>query len=321
MVDLVGFGALNLDIVYEVDDLSHIVIDGKPCEAGSERFCDAEQFADIKRQLDKHGKYRGQSAGGSAANTAVAMTRLGFSAGYIGQVGTDKTGDFLLESMAGVDVSRVRRGGETGVTVVLLDPDGERTIIVLPNCNDELSSVDVDADYAVNAKYVHLTSFAGEKPTAAQIDLVEKISGDVKISFDPGEIHTQKGLVKMMPIFKKSSLVFITNREIRLLTGEDYVDGTHEILAYGPEIVVCKLGKIGSYILTVEQEFGVPTRAIEPIDKTGAGDVYAAGFIGSLLKELPVQKCGQVASQAAALSITGWGRESYPDESLFKKEI
>ncbi|MFH1736936.1 MAG: carbohydrate kinase family protein, partial [Actinomycetota bacterium] len=218
-------------------------------------------------------------------------------------------------------VSRVRRGGETGVTIILLDPDGERTIIVLPNCNDELSSADVDTDYATDAKYVHLTSFAGEKPTAAQINLVGKLFGDVKISFDPGEIHTQKGLVKMMPIFRKSSFVFITDREIRLLTGEDYIDGTHEILAYGPEIVVCKLGKIGSYILTLEHEFGVPTPTVEPVDKTGAGDVYAAGFIGGLLKGLPVQKCGQLASRAAALSITGWGRESYPDESLFKKEI
>jgi ribokinase len=317
MFDFIGFGALNVDMIYVVDDLSNITVCGRGCEPGAEVFCGPGDFNNVKELLKEHGKFVSRSPGGSAANTAVAMSRLGFKAGYIGQVGEDENGEFLMKSMAQVDTSHIKRGGKAGVTIILLDPDGERTIIVLPNANDDFSFADVDKDYAADAQYLHLTSFAGETPTGAQIKLVQEIGDGVKISFDPGEIHTQKGLVKMMPVFKKSHTVFITDREVRLLTGEDYVDGVHEILNYGPEVVICKLGKIGSYVLTRDEEFGVPAEEVKPIDKTGAGDVYAAGFIGGMMKGLPLMQCAQLANKAAAKSITGWGRDNYPDKSLF----
>lgn len=317
MFDLIGFGALNVDMIYVVDDLSNIIVCGKVCEPGGEVFCGATDFQELAKLLEHHGKFVSKSPGGSAANTAVAISRMGFSAGYIGQVGDDENGEFLIKSMQGVDMSRVKRGGTTGMTIILLDPDGERTIVVLPNSNDEFTFSDIDLEYAADAKFLHLTSFAGEVPTQAQIKLVDELEDDVKISFDPGEIHTQKGLVKMMPVFKESHTVFITDREVRLLTGEDYMDGTHEILNYGPSIVVCKLGKAGSHILTEDEEFNVPALQVTAIDKTGAGDVYAAGFIGGLIRELPLTECAQLANKAAAKSITGWGREHYPDKNLF----
>lgn len=321
MFDLIGFGALNVDMIYVVDDLSNIEVCGQTCEAGAEIFCGLADFNELSKLLEHHGKFVSKSPGGSAANTAVAISRVGFSAGYIGQVGEDKNGDFLLDSMTGVDTSRVKRSGVTGMTIIILDPDGERTIVVLPNSNDEFALNDIDFSYAADTKFLHMTSFAGEIPTDAQIKLAEKIGEDVKISFDPGEIHTQKGLVKMMPVFKQSYNVFITDREVRLLTGEDYIDGTHEILNYGPDIVVCKLGKIGSYILTGDEEFNIPALEVKAIDKTGAGDVYAAGFIGGLIKEMPLTQCAQLANKAAALSITGWGREHYPDRDLFSGAV
>lgn len=317
MYDLIGFGALNVDMIYVVDDLSNILVCGKTCEAGGEVFCGPTDFQELSKLLEHHGKFVSKSPGGSAANTAVAISRMGFSAGFMGQVGEDENGDFLLNSMDGVDISRVKRSGVTGMTIILLDPDGERTIVVLPNSNDEFSSKEIDTAYAADTRFLHLTSFAGETPTEAQTKLVDKLGDDVKVSFDPGEIHTQKGLVKMMPVFKKSHSVFITDREVRLLTGEDYIDGTHEILNYGPSIVVCKLGKVGSYILTGDEEFNVPAVEVKAIDKTGAGDVYAAGFIGGLIKEMPLTQCAQLANKAAALSITGWGREHYPDRDIF----
>lgn len=318
MLDLVGFGALNVDMIYEVDDLTDIIVGGRPCEPGAEMFCGPAEFAGVQELLKKHGNPRGRSAGGSAANTTVALARMGFKTGYIGQVGADDNGAFLLDSMSGVDLSRVKRRGVTGLTVVLLDPEGERTIIVLPNANDELTFEDIDQGYAVDTKWLHLTSFAGETPTQAQIKLVKKLT-KVKVSFDPGEINTQKGLVKMIPVFRGSHIVFITDREIRLLTGEDYVDGAREIINYGPEIIVAKLGSLGSYVLTREEEIREPSMAVATVDKTGAGDVYAAGFIGGLLQDISLARCTHIASRAAAYSITGWGRESYPDASIFQE--
>lgn len=319
MLDVIGFGALNVDYVYEVDDLSNIVVGGRACQPGGEMFCTQEEFTEVKKSLEKHGRMAGRSAGGSAANTVYAMNKMGFKTGYVGKVGTDENGDFLLDSLKGIDTSHVARGGVTGMTVVLLDREGERTIIVLPNCNDDIVFEDIDIDYVTDTAYLHMTSFAGENPTSAQNKTAELMRGKARLSFDPGEISTQKGLVKMMPALRNSYILFITDREVRLLTGEDYIDGTREIINYGPEIVVCKQGKIGSFILTHDQDFRVAALEVEAVDKTGAGDVYAAGFLAGLLKNMSLIKCAQAANKAAARSITGWGRDNYPDASILEE--
>lgn len=319
MNDCVGFGALNMDLIYEVDDLSAITVAGKACEAGAEMFCGPSDFEDLRRQLEDGALFRSQSPGGSAANTVVALSRMGFSTGYVGKVGQDAEGEILVKSMDGVDTSRVMRGGQSGFTVVLLDARRERTIIVLPNANDDITLDDVDIDYCRDGRFLHLTAFAGEKPTAAQIEIVRRVGKEIRICFDPGEIHTQKGLVKMLPVVKHCDVLFVTDREARLLTGEDYVDGTHELLNYGPNVVVCKLGAEGSYVLSKDEEFHVPPIEVEVVDRTGAGDVYAAGFIAGLLKGYDVMRCAKIANIAAAQSVTDWGRSAYPDATVLSQ--
>ncbi len=321
MKDCIGFGALNVDLIYEVERLSDIIIEGRPCEPGAEIFCAPKDFKRIKKVLDHQAVFKSQSPGGSAANTIVALSRMGFKTGYIGKVGQDEEGDFLLKSMHETDTSRVLRDGETGYTVVLIDKKRERTILVLPNANDELVFDDIDVEFCKLTKILHLTSFAGEDPTQAQIDLVKEIGKNVTVSFDPGEIHTQKGLTKMIPVIKHTDVLFVTDREARLLTGEDYVDGTRELLNYGPDIVVCKLGPEGSYLLSREHEFHTPPAEVVPIDRTGAGDVFAAGFIAGMLKEYDLMRCAKMATKAAAQSITGWGRTAYPNASLLTEGV
>lgn len=317
-MDVIGFGALNVDYIYEVGDLSSIEIGGKACEPGAELFCSPKEFDETRKTLKQKAHLASRSPGGSAANTVVALAKMGFSTGYIGKVGRDENGQFLLKNMEGVDVSRILRNDKSGQTIILLDKAKERTIFVLPGCNDELTFEEIDLDYVRQAKFIHLTSFAGEVPTEAQRQLVEAIGRGVKVGFDPGEIHTQKGLVKMVPVIRRSHTVFVTDREIRLLTGLDYEEGARELLNYGPETVVSKLGPRGSYILSREEEFHVAPVEATPVDRTGAGDVYAAGYLAGLLKGLSLMQCAMLATKAAAQSITGWGRERYPDASIFK---
>ncbi|MFZ3063168.1 MAG: carbohydrate kinase family protein [Actinomycetota bacterium] len=319
--DAVGLGALNVDLIFEVDDLSQLRVRGKKLEAGGEVFGTLKDFQGLLSQLEKDGRLRSRSPGGSAANTMVALSRMGFETGYIGKVGRDKEGEFILQSMEGVDTSRVLKNDKSGMTAVLLDKAKERTILVLPNSNDALTFDEIDLPSAKNARFLHLTSFAGDSPTEAQKELVKRVHNDVKISFDPGEIHTQKGLAKMLPVLKRSYIVFVTDRETQLLTGEDYMDGTRELLNYGASIVVCKLGARGSYVLTREEEFHVPPVKTKAVDKTGAGDVYAAGFLAGLLRNEHIMKCGLLATRAAAQSIKGWGREKYPDRSFLEEGV
>ena len=270
-----------------------------------------DEFSEMLKLLQEVGELKGKSGGGQAANTVVALSGMGFKTGYIGKVGRGEEGDFLIQSMEGVDTSRVRKSGRSGTCIALLDESGDRSNVILPNSNDTLSYDEVDLDYIKIARFLHLSSFVGDVPLDAQKQVAQTIT-TVKISFDPGELYARRGLKALMPIITNTFIILPTDREIELMTGKDYKSGARELLENGVAIVACKRGEKGSYILSEDEEFDMPTERVEVIDKTGAGDVYAAGFLVGLLSERSLRDCASIATKVASLSITGYGRTRYP---------
>ncbi len=309
-MDVVGLGALNVDMVYEVDLASFGL------EAGRERIGSYEEFKGLLELLKNKGKLRAKSGGGSAANTIYALAKMGFSCGYLGKVGEDEEGNFLLEDLnrVGVDTHKVKRDKKSGVCLVLLDKSKDRSIIVLPNANDTLVFSELDTDYINEAEFLHMSSFLGEIPFEAQ----KQIAGETKakISFNPGEPHATKGLKELTPILEHTFILFLSQKEAEILTGKDYKKGARMLLSYGIEVIACTLGARGSYLLSREEEFEVPPEKVEAVDTTGAGDVYAAGFLAGLLKKLPLPECARLATKTSAQSIKGYGRDYYPDSIL-----
>lgn len=307
-MDVVGVGALNVDLIYEID-LASLGI-----EAGRERKGSYEESKDLLRILNNRGKLRSRSGGGSAANTIYALAKMGFSTGYIGKVGRDEEGNFLLRELrrVGVDVSKIQQNEKSGLCIALSDKKGERTILVFPYANDELSYPEVDLDYLNKAKFVHITSFLGDKPFEAQKRIAKKTRA--RISFNPGEPHMRRGIKELAPILEHTFILFSSQREIEMLTKKDYKKGTRALLEYGIKIAVCTLGRKGSYILSREEELEAPAEKVEIMDATGAGDVYAAGFLASLLKGFSLPKCASLGTKIACESIMGYGRERYPDK-------
>lgn len=327
-MDVVGFGALNVDLIYEVDDIKLIEESfrssvgcpkgGLIFRSGVESSGSLEELQPLLQTLEECGKLKSKSGGGSAANTVVALARTGFNIGYIGKIGNDGYGDFLIQSLGSCDCSQIKRtNGQSGVCVALLSPDKERTLFVFPNSNDALGYDEIDLDYIKSAKFLHMTSFIGEGPFEAQKRVAEEISKDLKISFDPGELYATRGLQELFQLVENSYILFPNEREIELLTGKDYKSGARKLLNFGPEIVACKLGKKGSYVLSKAQEFEVPPIEVKVQDRTGAGDCYAAGFLAGLLKGLSLARCAQLATYVACRSIEGYGRSTYPGSELF----
>lgn len=314
-MDVVGFGALNVDMVYEVDDLSSLEI-----ERGRERMGSYEEFKDLLKFLKNKGKLRMKSGGGSAANTIYALGRMGFSCGYLGKTGKDEEGAFLQKELkeAGIDTCKIRQNTRSGICLVLLDKSKDRSIIILPNANDTLSYSELDIDYINKAQFLHMSSFVGRIPFEAQKLIATKTR--VKISFNPGEPHATKGIKELTPILEHSFILFLSQKEVEILTNKDYKEGAKKLLGYGIEIIACTLGEKGSYVLSREEELEIPAEKLEAIDTTGAGDVYTAGFLAGLLKELPLFKCARLATRAAAQSIKGYGRNSYPDRRFVNRE-
>jgi len=311
-MDLIGFGALNVDLIYKVPDDAFNEI-----EAGSEMSGTSTEGKRALELVRNFGQFRAQSGGGSAANTAFALSRMGFRTGFIGKTGTDSDGQFLLDSLGEVDRGGIRRGGRTGISIILLGDGGERTCILFPNCNDTFSYDEVDPDYAANTRIIHITSFLGSTPFNAQMRLIQNLPDDVRLTFDPGMPYVNRGLEQILTFLSRSWVVFLTKAEVELLTGQRYEEGCRSILDFGPELVICKLGSMGSHIFSRDEEFEIPAQEADVVDTTGAGDVFAAGFLAGLLLGWPLRDCTSLASRAAAVSVTGYGRQRYP-EALYE---
>ena len=309
---IVGFGALNLDLIFEVEDFKSISSKRGRLEPGKEAFGSDEDFQHLFEQLNRFGTLKSKSGGGSAANTIVALARMGFQTKFIGKVGEDEEGDFLLENLRPVQPDWIRRGHRSGICLVVLDRHQDRFLFVRGNANNSLGIDEIDLNALKDISWIHLTSFIGDSPFEAQKFLLSNLSTSVKVSLDPGEIYAKKGLEKILPLIKRSHILFVTEREVRLLTGRDLSTGARQLMEIGPSVLVCKKGKQGSHVFTEEGDFEVPAIRVEVVDNTGAGDVYNAGFLAGFLSGKSFEESALFATKIAAKSLTGYGRDHYP---------
>ncbi|MDO9463589.1 MAG: PfkB family carbohydrate kinase, partial [Deltaproteobacteria bacterium] len=203
MFDVIGFGALNLDYIYSVDSLS-ILSHELLLQPGQEIFYSERLFPRIKALIEKYGKLKGTSGGGSAANTIFSLARMGFKTGFIGKVGRDEAGDLLLKSLGKVDARHIRRQGKSGACLIVIDKREDRSIIAFPNTNKTVTIGKKDITAVNKARFLHFSSFVGQKSLSSQIRLVENLPSQVRLSFDPGEIYAGKGLKEISPIIHKS---------------------------------------------------------------------------------------------------------------------
>ena len=315
-MDVIGFGAINLDEIYTVYGPSPLRDLG--IVSGSEEIVGREEYERLTKAMKP--AHRFVSGGGQAANTVYALVRLGFRTGIIGSVGADEDGDSLLAGLAPVDASQVVRGGRTTRCAVIVDKHGERTICVLPS-PAEVPVPDPVAAWGRlgGARYLHLTSLTHEEELEAQVRLVETIPQDVVVTFDPGELYCRLGAEALAPILKRTSVLFLGEREAELLAGGGDAEGCEKVLSLGPSLVVCKRGAQGVDVFAVGGgRFTVPAREVPVVDPTGAGDVFAAGFLAGLLLGLDPERCAILGTAAAAQSITGYGRSSYPGPELLE---
>jgi ribokinase len=281
VLDIIGFGALNVDRLYRVDRVAR---------AGEEIFIT--------------GYY--ETPGGSAANTVVGLSRLGIKVGYIGKVVNDREGLLQLESLReeGVDTRGVvvSEEGRSGYVVGVVDRKGRRALYVNPGVNDALGFEEIDLNYAGKTNFLHLTSFLGEKPFEAQKKLINTLL-DVQISFDPGEIYARKGLPALKAIIRKSFVIFLNERELRILTGEDFRSGSKVLLKEDVRVVAVKLGEKGCYITDGMEEHLIDAYKVNVVDTTGAGDAYCAGFLYGLLAGKDLYTCGKLGNFVASYKI------------------
>lgn len=214
----------------------------------------------------------------------------------------------------------VARSGATGRVYVLLDEDGERRNLVWPAANDQFSPSDVPRRLP-RARFALFTSFVGDAPLEAQLALLARLPTGTEIAFDPGEIYARKGVKRFLPLLHRCSYLFASERELEMLCGLSLPESLDFLLSAGVNLIVCKMGSRGARLVGRRVDMYVPPLPAEVVDVTGAGDVFAAGFLAALLEQLGLESAGRLGAWAASRGIAGLGRSSYPDARAWQERL
>jgi sugar/nucleoside kinase (ribokinase family) len=315
---VICLGAINLDLKFQVEDLAGFLKDwGTGLTRGGEEAISRAQEPRLQALLARYGLPVGRFGGGMAANTAYALACLGIPVALVGRVGKDTDGQFLQESLAGVNLEYVIAQGESGRAYILADPDGERTILVAPNTNDDLEERDIPWQALESAPFLHLTSFVGDGPMALQRTIAGRVPEPVRLSLDPGELYARRGWLAIEDLLDHLETLLVTETEWQWLGGDMQIHP-----AWAPPVVVIKRGARGARLLTPLRYLDFPVElAGDLVDTLGAGDVFAAGYLAGRLAGLHLNLCVRLGNRAAAVSLQGAGRESYPDTTFLDRQV
>jgi len=315
---VVCLGAVNLDLLYAVTDLEKFLQTwGTGLKRGGEEAISPEAEARLQGLLPRFAQAKGRSGGGQAANTAYALARLEVPTVLLGRVGADEDGIFLKDSLAGVVLDHLATQGESGRAYILVDPEGERTILVAPNTNDDLREADISLEIVANSAFTHITSFVGDGPLEAQRRILQHLAGRLRVCFDPGELYARRGRDALTGLLDQTETLFVTETEWGLLGGnlKRHPD-------WGPPVILIKRGAQGSHLLTPVRYLDFPPYVPDRlVDTLGAGDVFAAGYIAGLFRGLNLPQAVRLASSLAAYKLGGAGRERYPDRKVMEAVV
>jgi len=219
-------------------------------------------------------KERVQRGGGSAANVAAGLSGLDTPAALFGSVGDDESGTRAIEELgaAGVDTDRVRAvpASDTAVKYLVVDREGEVMVLSTPGANEAFTAAHLTGGFE-GIDHLHLTSQLPE--TAA--DLAEHAhAAGIPVSFDPGRRLGERNYEETL---RHVDLLFLNTREAIALVE----NGLEDVLPDSASVLI-KLGEEGAELRGPDGVARHEGFAVEPLDTTGAGDAFAAGFLAEV---------------------------------------
>ncbi len=293
----------NIDVV----TVGHVLVDLRFLV---DRFPGPDEEARI---LDER-----RGVGGSAANVAIAVRRLGLRSAVIAKVGLDSFARIAVDELIkeGVDISglKVSPLSATGFSVVVRDSQGRIIIYGFKGASEELEPRDVEASLIERARFVHISSLRPDT-TLYVAEQARKLGKE--ISWDPGRVLAALGLEKLEPVVKLVDIVLANRKEIAALTGiDDYREAARIVKKLGPRIVIVKKGAEGAYVLSDDGEIELPAfPAPRVVDTTGAGDAFAAGLLVALARGYSLDRALRYASAVAAIKVSRLGSHAVPTHS------
>ena len=252
-----------------------------------------DHFSDIKPQF---------YPGGSAPNTILACSGLGIDSYIAGKIGQDNFGDIYLDRLKsyGVNSGLVNGNGTTGSSIILVTPDGERSMNTHLGMCRKFAPDDINVERLSKSKYLYFTGYMWD--TDSQKKAIHKAISlakehGVKIVFDVADPfvveRNREAFLKL--IREHIDIVFANERELNILFSSKNVHHAIDSLADIVQTGGIKLGKEGSVVFNKKKKYNIKPKPILVLDTTGAGDMYAAGFLASICRGSGYEEAGRVA--------------------------
>ncbi|MFK7824851.1 MAG: adenosine kinase [Oligoflexales bacterium] len=260
------------------------------------------------------GKSKGEELGGSAMNAMRALARLGKKTCFAGMVAEDHFGGKIKKRLGELSINghlNVTKEEATGTCMVLVTPDGERTMVTYLGASRLYNSSHIPHKELTDADYFHFCGYQwdteGQKKGILEAIKIAKDANTI-ISFDladPFVVNNHKN--DFLEIIKDhADIVFANKEEAHLLWGTEPKETAKVIASQGATAVI-KLGSEGALIRKDDKEVKVSPISTQVVDTTAAGDMFAAGFLYGQSNKRPLDECGRIAATLASDVISRYG--------------
>ncbi len=273
----------------------------------------------------------GRAPGGSAGNTAVGAARLGAEVAYFGRVADDENGHLFRSEMARAGARTGSRlivpdPGQTGVSLVMTTPDGQRTMLTHLGIAPDISPKAFDEELLRNARFLYFEGYMLTNPVARET--VRTMSGKasaegvtVALSASDGFVMDEARETVLELLEGPVGLFFLNQDEARHLTGANDPQEAADRLSRWSAISALTLGGEGSLLIRGPERIRIPPIEVPVVDTSGAGDLYAAGLLAGLARSLSLEQAGRLASRVAAQVVSLHGPRLPDDFRLTPEEI
>ncbi len=321
---VVGIGNAMVDVLSHCSD---DFLEGAGVTKGIMQLTDMARGIELYAQVGP----ATEISGGSAANSIAAAAQLGGQVAYVGKVKDDQLGAIFAHDLQAQGVVYETAPGprdsaaETGRCIVLVTPDGERSMNTYLGWSEFLSPNDIDTAMIADAEWVYLEGYRFDGPEsheafAKAITAVKSTDGKVSITLsDPFCIDRHRDAFSRL-LRDDADLLFANRVEIMSMYQTDDFDRALALAARDVALVACTDGADGAHVVSKNERWHIPAIPTNVVDATGAGDIFAGAFLWGLTNGYGLETCGQMACVAASEVISHIGARPEADlKSLFRQ--
>lgn len=296
MKKILGIGNAIVDVMTMLPDETYLSRFSLP--RGSMTLVDTARSDEIKKATSTLNSTI--ASGGSAGNTMCGLGIMGVHSSFIGKVGWDDLGNFYEKDMIDAGLTPVLMRSPlspTGTAIALVTPDSERTFATHLGAAIELMAAELSSNLFKGYHILYLEGYLITNPGLVEEACRLAKMNDMCIALDlasynvVNEMRTEFEAI----INKYVDIVFANDEEAKALTGLDAREAL-EAISKQCDIAIVKTGQGGSWIKRGDEVIKVDALAVTPVDTTGAGDLYAAGFLYGLSNGFGLDKCGMFGS-------------------------